>query len=192
MLVLVLLPCLPGHCLAVDKTCNGASHNLKAQIGAFHAASKRKYLSGLNTIADTAREMKREEDISLSPSLPLCGCVTLTTRRPCRACPRNCRSPAARQCADASACDILWLRVSDLKMAAISLVLLECVTLVGPPFPSFPSLVFYFCLSGWLTPAGPRALMDFGAWLMCRPCIIHLLNTAKHNSGLIAFWAISF
>lgn len=73
---------------------------------------------------------------SLSPSLPLCGCVTLTTRRPCRACPRNCRSPAARQCADASACDILWLRVSDLKMAAISLVLLECVTLLGPPLPS--------------------------------------------------------
>lgn len=147
VLVLVLLSCLPGHCLAVDKTCNGASHNLKAQIGAFHAASKRKYLSGLNTIVDTAREMEREEDISLSPSLPLCGCVTLTTRRPCRACPRNCRSPAARQCADASACDILWLRVSDLKMAAISLVLLECVTLVGSPFPSPPSSSASVCLA---------------------------------------------
>lgn len=72
VLVLVLLPCLPGHCLAVDKTCNGASHNLKAQIGAFHAASKRKYLSGLNTIVDTAREMEREEDISLSLRLYLC------------------------------------------------------------------------------------------------------------------------
>lgn len=147
VLVLVLLPCLPGHCLAVDKTCNGASHNLKAQIGAFHAASKRKYLSGLNTIVDTAIEMEREEDISLSLSLPLCGCVTLTTRRPCRACPRNCRSPAARQCADASACDILWLRVSDLKMAAISLVLLECVTLVGSPFPSPPSSSASVCLA---------------------------------------------
>lgn len=32
---------LPGHRLAVDKTCNGATHNLKAQIGAFHAASKK-------------------------------------------------------------------------------------------------------------------------------------------------------
>lgn len=88
--------------------------------------------------------------LSLSPSLPLCGCVTLTTRRPCRACPRNCRSPAARQCADASACDILWLRVSDLKMAAISLVLLECVTLLGPPFPSLP-LPRPLLLSVWLT-----------------------------------------
>lgn len=80
VLVLVLLPCLPGHCLAVDKTCNGASHNLKAQIGAFHAASKRKYLSGLNTIVDTAREMEREEDISLSVSTSVWVCHTYNSK----------------------------------------------------------------------------------------------------------------
>lgn len=121
-----MFPSLPSHSLAVDKTSNGASHNLKAQIGAFHAASKVKEIFKWPkyncTYAIYMYACKIEMCIckcECEYECGVCGClcelvgvdVLLTIQRPCRACPRNCRFPAARRCADALACDILWLRV---------------------------------------------------------------------------------